>query len=57
MKRYWDASALVDALHDPRVEQKALEPEQWTRTHALAETFSTLTGGRLGHCFYASDGA
>jgi hypothetical protein len=48
MKRYWDASALGDALHDPRVEQKALEPDQWTRVHTLAETFSTPTGGRLG---------
>ena len=25
MKRYWDASALIDALHDTRVEKKALE--------------------------------
>ena len=55
MKRYWDASALVDARHDPRIEQKALEPDQWTRTHALAETFSTLTGGRLGFQYLADD--
>jgi len=27
MRRYWDASALVDALHNPRVEQQALEPD------------------------------
>ena len=57
MKRYWDASALVDALHDPRVEQKALEPDQWTRAHALAETFSTLTGGRLGFQYLPDDAA
>jgi hypothetical protein len=44
MKCYWDASALIDALHDSRVEQKALEPDQWTRAHALSETFATLTG-------------
>src|SRR2546426_12361039 len=57
MKRYWDASALVDALHDPRVEQKALESDQWTRAHALAETFSTLTGGRLGFQYLPDDAA
>src|SRR5260370_37093891 len=57
MKRYWDASALVDALHDARVEQKVLEPDQWTRTHTLAETFSTLTGGRLGFQYLPDDAA
>ena len=57
MRRYWDASALVDALHDPRVEQKALEPDQWTRAHALTETFSTLAGGRLGFQYLPDDAA
>ena len=57
MKRYWDASALVDAFHDSRVEQKALEPEQWTRAHSLAETFSTLTGGKLGFRYLPDDAA
>ena len=57
MKRYWDASALVDALHDPRVEQRAIQPDQWTRAHALAETFSTLTGGRLGFQYLPDDAA
>jgi predicted nucleic acid-binding protein len=57
MKRYWDASALVDALHDSRVEQKALEPDQWTRAHAPAETFSTLTGGRLSVRYLPDDAA
>jgi len=57
MKRYWDASALIDALHDSRVEQKALEPGQWTRPHALAETFATLTGGRLGFRYLPDDAA
>src|SRR5437867_12239731 len=57
MKRYWDASALVDALHDSRVEQKAREADQWTRPHALAETFSTLTGGRLGFQYLPDDAA
>ncbi len=57
MRRYWDASALVDALHDSQVERKALEPDQWTRYHALAETFSTLTGGRLGFQYLPDDAA
>ena len=30
MKRYWDTSALVNALHDLKLEAKALEPDQWT---------------------------
>lgn len=57
MRRYWDASALVDALHDPRVEQKTREPGQWTRLHALVETFATLTGGRLGIQYLPDDAA
>jgi hypothetical protein len=57
MNRYWDASALVDALHDSNVETKALEPGQVTRLHALAETFSTLTGGRLGFQYLPDDAA
>jgi hypothetical protein len=57
MRRYWDASALIDALHDPRVEQKALEPDQGTRVHALVETFSTLTGGKLGFRYLPDDAA
>jgi predicted nucleic acid-binding protein len=57
MKRYWDTSALVNALHDPNLEAKALEPDQWTRPHALSEAFSTLTGGRLGFKYTADDAA
>lgn len=48
MKRYWDSSALIDALHDHRVEKLAREPGQFTRPHTLAETFATLTNGKLG---------
>ena len=57
MKRYWDASALIDAIHDSRVEAKAQEPGQVTRVHTLAEVFSTLTGGRLGFQYLADDAA
>ena len=48
MKRYWDSSALVDALHDEDVRRVTQHPEQFTRPHTLTEVFSTLTGGRLG---------
>jgi len=48
MTSYWDSSALVAALQSPTV-RDALEAEQAvTRSHALAEIFSTMTGGRLG---------
>jgi hypothetical protein len=39
MKRYWDTSALVDALHDSKLEAKILERDQWTRPHTLTEAF------------------
>ena len=47
----------MDALHDPQVEKKALESDQWTRAHTLAEAFSTLTGGRLGFKYLPDDAA
>lgn len=57
MKRYWDASALIDALQDSAIEKKAVEAGQATRTHTLAEMFSTLTGGRLGFRIHPDDAA
>jgi predicted nucleic acid-binding protein len=59
MIRYWDSSALIDAIHDSDVLSKALESGQSnvTRPHALAEVFSTLTGGRLGFKYQADDAA
>lgn len=57
MKRYWDTSALVDSLHDSKLETKILEPDQWTRPHALTEAFSILTGGRLGFKYAPDDAA
>ena len=57
MRRFWDASALVDALHDDAVEAKIRNPDQWTRTHALAATFATMTGGRLGFRYAPDDAA
>jgi hypothetical protein len=57
VRRYWDSSALVDALEDSRIEALALEQEQFTRTHTLAEVFSTITGGRLGYKYHREDAA
>jgi hypothetical protein len=57
MKRYWDTSALVNALHDLKLEAKVLELDQWTRPHTLSEAFSTLTGGRLGFKYVPADAA
>ena len=48
MKVYWDSSALVAATMEVEVRQRLLEPDQFSRKHALAEVFSTLTGSRLG---------
>ena len=55
MRRYWDASALVNAFFDSRVEKLSREPDQWTRVHTLAEMFSTFTGGHLGHRYAPAD--
>lgn len=57
MRRYWDASALIDAIHDARIEEMAAETDQWTRPHALAEVFSQLSGGRLPVKYLADDAA
>mgnify|MGYP000143134744 CR=1 FL=1 len=47
-RTYWDSSALVEALHDETLRARLEQPGNITRTHSLAEVFSTLTGGRLG---------
>lgn len=49
MTVYWDSSALVAATMDGAVRRRLKQPGQWTRSHAFAEVFSTLTGGRLGY--------
>ncbi len=50
MKSYWDSSALIDAMLDQLAAVKTFEtePQKVTRCHTFAETFSHLTGGRLG---------
>jgi predicted nucleic acid-binding protein len=46
-KTYWDASALVKAATDDEFRKRLAAEGGVTRPHALAETFSALTGGRL----------
>jgi predicted nucleic acid-binding protein len=45
---YWDSSALVEATLREDVRERLHTEGGIARTHALAEIFSTLTGGRLG---------
>jgi predicted nucleic acid-binding protein len=47
MKPYWDSSALVAASADLALRTRLRAEGGVTRTHALAETFSALTGGNL----------
>lgn len=59
MKTYWDSSALIDAvLNKPSARmQFDDQPQKFTRCHTLAESFSHLTGGRLGRRIPAEDAA
>jgi predicted nucleic acid-binding protein len=57
MRRYWDASGLVEALHDEAVRLKITKESAVTRSHSFTEVFSTLTGGRLGIRYAANDAA
>jgi predicted nucleic acid-binding protein len=47
MKAYWDSSALVEATSDLILRTRLRSDGGITRTHALAEVFSALTGGNL----------
>src|ERR1035437_101243 len=44
MKPYWDSSALVETFNQPTIKARLEKERAFTRPHALAETFSTLTG-------------
>lgn len=57
MRRYWDASGLVEALHDESVRLKITKESAVTRSHSFSEVFSTLTGGRLGIRYSPDDAA
>jgi len=45
MKAYWDSSALIEALYDPKLRASLKPGKDGTRPHSLAEIFSTLTKG------------
>jgi len=47
MKAYWDGSAVVEACASPILRARLHRERGLTRTHTLAEVFSTLTGGNL----------
>lgn len=44
MKAYWDASALIETHLDSDLYDRLKREGAFTRTHTLAETFSTLSG-------------
>ena len=47
MKAYWDSSAVIEACSSPVLRARLHRERGFTRTHTLAEVFSTLTGGNL----------
>lgn len=47
MKSYWDSSALVAAVADPLLQTRLIKDGGVTRSHSIAEVFSTLTGNPL----------
>lgn len=49
MRTYWDSAALVCALDSDQLREQLDKKTAVTRSHSLAEVFSTLTGGRLGY--------
>lgn len=44
MKTYWDSSALVESIWEPGLQKRLHRERGVTRSHALAEVFSALTG-------------
>lgn len=48
MSSYWDSSAIVEATLSPILFEELKSVRPWCRPHVLAESFSTLTGSRLG---------
>jgi predicted nucleic acid-binding protein len=47
VKAYWDSSALIEACNSTSLRARLHQERGLTRTHTLAEVFSTLTGGNL----------
>ncbi len=44
MKACWDSSALVETYNNPQIKARLETERAFTRPHALAETFASLTG-------------
>ena len=44
MKTYWDSSALAQTVWDLDLQSRLHNERGFTRSHALAETFSAITG-------------
>jgi len=58
--QYWDSSAIVAVLDGDAEALRFWESggaKKATRPHSLAETFSTLTGGRLARRYSPQDAA
>jgi predicted nucleic acid-binding protein len=47
MRPYWDSSALIEACQSLVLRARLHREGGFTRTHTLAEAFSTLAGGNL----------
>ena len=57
MKGYWDSSAVIEACNSPALRARLHRERGLTRTHTLAEVFSTLTGGNLAFRLGADEAA
>jgi predicted nucleic acid-binding protein len=57
MKAYWDSSAVIEACNSPVLRARLHRERGLTRTHTLAEVFSTLTGGNLAFRLDADEAA
>jgi len=57
MKTYWDSSAIVEAWIDRSLRARLHQERGFTRTHSLAEVFSSLTKGNLEARLSADDAA
>jgi predicted nucleic acid-binding protein len=57
MKDYWDSSAVIEACNNPALRARLHRDGGFTRTHTLAEVFSTLTGGNLAFRLDAAEAA
>jgi predicted nucleic acid-binding protein len=57
MSAYWDSSAVIEACNSAALRMRLHQERGLTRTHTLAEVFSTLTGGNLAFRLDADEAA